>query len=80
MGTTTSHTGFKATAKMRTFRVRAGLTQVQVGAASGLGQAGVARMETGNRVMRADTTRRLLDAYGLTLDEAIERRLMRVVG
>lgn len=57
--------------RLRAARLRAGLTQEQVGAASGLGRLGVLSIEGGRREPLISTARRLAEAVGASLEELV---------
>lgn len=53
---------------IRYSRLRAGLTQQELARRAGIAQPGLARIESGRVTPRLDTTRRLLNECGMSLE------------
>lgn len=78
--TSTRAARYVATAALTDLRIRKGLSQVEFGQLSGMGQAGVSKMEGGQRVIRLGVARRVAAALGLTLEQCLRRKVLAVVG
>ena len=55
----------RAGAQLRSLRLAAGLTQLDLAAQSGITHEAISRLELGNRAPRAETIRRLASALGI---------------
>jgi excisionase family DNA binding protein len=61
----------RAGQRLRVLREAAGLTQIQLGARSGLSNDAVSRLEAGRYAVSAETVRRLADALQVTPDQFV---------
>jgi transcriptional regulator with XRE-family HTH domain len=61
----------RAGARLRSLRLAAGLTQLELAARSGITHEAISRLELGNRAPRAETIRRLSTALGVEPAELV---------
>lgn len=59
--------------RLRDVRLRAGLTQLELGELAGLSVRTVGRLEHGDSEMRASTSKRLTRSLDVMLEELLER-------
>lgn len=69
--------GYKATEKLRRLRIRRGLKLVDVAEQIGVSKSLVSKMEVGDRRVSPHVALRLMSLFGLTLDEAVEKRVLK---